>query len=135
MESEGVMKEAMLYNPLEGGKVQCHLCNHRFTISPSKRGICGVRENREGKLYTLVFGRAISLNVDPIEKKPIFHLYPGSTSFSIATVGCNFRCLQCQNHEISQMPVDQGRIDGSSVGPSKIVSLATEYGCQSISYT
>ena len=135
MEREGVMKEAMLYNPLEGGKVQCHLCNHRCTISPSKRGICGVRENREGKLYTLVFGRAISLNVDPIEKKPIFHLYPGSTSFSFAAVGCNFRCLQCQNHEISQMPADQGQIEGSAVPPSKIVSLAKEHGCRSISYT
>jgi pyruvate formate lyase activating enzyme len=129
------MKEAMLYSPLEEGKVQCYLCNHRCTILPSKRGICGVRENREGKLYTLVFGQAISLNVDPIEKKPIFHLYPGSTSFSIATVGCNFRCLQCQNHEISQMPRDQGRIEGSTVSPSKIVSLAKEYECQSISYT
>jgi len=129
------MKEAMLYSPLEGGKVQCHLCNHRCSISPSKRGICGVRENREGKLYTLVFGRAISLNVDPIEKKPIFHLFPGSTSFSIATVGCNFRCLQCQNHEISQMPVERDRIEGSSVPPSKIVSLAKEYRCRSISYT
>jgi pyruvate formate lyase activating enzyme len=129
------MKEAVLYNPLEEQKVRCYLCNHQCIISPSKRGICGVRENREGKLYTLVFGRAISLNVDPIEKKPIFHLYPGSTSFSIATVGCNFRCLQCQNHEISQMPRDQGRIDGSTVSPSKIVSLAKEYRCQSISYT
>ena len=87
MESEGIMKEAVLYNPLEGGKVQCHLCNHRCIISPSQRGICGVRENREGKLYTLVFGRAVSLNVDPIEKKPIFHLYPGSTSLSFAAVG------------------------------------------------
>jgi pyruvate formate lyase activating enzyme len=125
----------MFYSPLEEGKVQCHLCNHRCTISPSKRGICGVRENREGKLYTLVFGRPISLNVDPIEKKPIFHLLPGSSSFSIATVGCNFRCLQCQNHEISQMPLDQGRIEGSTILPTKIVSLAKEYGCHSISYT
>jgi pyruvate formate lyase activating enzyme len=129
------IKEAMLYSPLEEGKVQCSLCNHRCTISPSKRGICGVRENREGKLYTLVFGRAISLNVDPIEKKPIFHLFPGSSSFSMAAVGCNFRCLQCQNHEISQMPVEEGRIEGSRVPPSKIVSLAKEYRCRSISYT
>jgi pyruvate formate lyase activating enzyme len=130
------MKEAMLYNPLEDGKVQCILCNHRCIISSSKRGLCGVRENREGKLYTLVYGRAISLNVDPIEKKPIFHLFPGSTSFSIATVGCNFRCLQCQNHEISQMPRgEDGRIEGSEVSPSKIVSLTKQYQCQSISYT
>ncbi len=129
------MKEAMLYSALEEGKVTCFLCNHRCTISPSKRGMCGVRENQNGRLYTLVFGRAISLNVDPIEKKPIFHLFPGSTSFSIATVGCNFRCLQCQNHEISQMPVDEGRIEGREVSPSKIVSLAKDYRCQSISYT
>lgn len=129
------MKEAMLYSPLEEGKVKCHLCSHRCVISPSKKGICGVRENREGKLYSLVFGRTISMNIDPIEKKPLFHLLPGSASFSIATVGCNFRCLQCQNHEISQMPVDQNRIDGSMASPSKIVSLAKESGCRSISYT
>ncbi len=135
MEREGAMREAVLYTPLEGGKVKCHLCNHRCTISPSKRGICGVRENQDGKLYTLVYGRAISLNVDPIEKKPIFHLYPGSTSLSFATVGCNFRCLQCQNHEISQMPVDRGQIEGSDAPPRKIVSLAKAYGCRSISYT
>jgi len=129
------MKEAMLYSPLKEGKVKCHLCNHQCSISPSKRGICGVRENREGKLYTLVFGRAISANVDPIEKKPLFHLLPGTSSFSIAAVGCNFRCLQCQNHEISQMPVNEGRIEGSRVPPSQIVSLAKEYRCRSISYT
>jgi pyruvate formate lyase activating enzyme len=130
------MKEAMFYDSLEGGKVQCYLCNHRCTISLSKRGLCGVRENQGGKLYTLVYGRAISLNVDPIEKKPLFHLFPGSNSFSIAAVGCNFRCLHCQNHEISQMPRDQdGRIEGSEVSPSKIVSLAKQYGCRSISYT
>ena len=125
----------MLYHPMEEGRVQCYLCNHRCTISPSKRGICGVRENRESKLYSLVYGRAISMNVDPVEKKPIFHLFPGSTSFSIATVGCNFHCLQCQNHEISQIPADDKRIEGSVVPPSKIVSSAKEYRCQSISYT
>ncbi len=129
------MKEAMFYRSLDEGKVECTLCNHRCIISPSKRGLCGVRENRDGKLQSLVFGRAISMNVDPVEKKPLFHLFPGSTSFSIATVGCNFRCLQCQNHEISQMPVDEKRIEGSPVSPSKIVSLARQYQCRSISYT
>ncbi len=130
------MKEAMFYSPLKDGKVQCGLCHHRCTISLSKRGLCGVRENREGKLYTLVYGRAISLNVDPIEKKPLFHLFPGSSSFSIATVGCNFRCLQCQNHEISQMPRGrEGQIEGSDLSPPKIISLTKQYGCQSISYT
>lgn len=126
----------MLYHLLEDGKVQCILCNHRCIIPSSRRGICGVRENREGKLYTLVYGLAISRNVDPIEKKPLFHLLPGSTSFSIATVGCNFRCLQCQNHEISQMPRDQdGRLGGSELSPSKIISLTKQYQCRSISYT
>ncbi len=130
------MKEAMLYHPVENGKVQCILCNHRCIISSSKRGLCGVRENQGGKLYTLVYGRAISSNVDPIEKKPIFHLFPGSTSFSVAAVGCNFRCLQCQNHEISQMPrMPDGRIEGAEVPPSKILSLTKQYQCRSISYT
>jgi pyruvate formate lyase activating enzyme len=130
------MKEAMFYNSLEDGKVQCNLCNHQCIISPSKRGLCGVRENREGKLYTLVYGRAISLNVDPIEKKPLFHFFPGSNSFSIATVGCNFQCLQCQNHEISQMPRDrEGRIEGSEVSSSKIILFTKQYQCRSISYT
>ncbi len=125
----------MFYSPLEDGKLQCDLCNHRCILFPSKRGICGVRENREGKLYTLVFGRAISLNVDPIEKKPLFHFLPGSKSFSMAAVGCNFRCLQCQNYEISQIPREEGRIEGSAVPPHQIVSMAKEYRCQSIAYT
>ncbi|MGQ9776189.1 MAG: AmmeMemoRadiSam system radical SAM enzyme [Thermodesulfobacteriota bacterium] len=129
------MKEAMFYRPLEEGRVECYLCNHRCKIQPSKRGLCGVRENQNGKLYSLVFGRAISMNVDPVEKKPLFHLLPGSTSFSIATVGCNFRCLQCQNHEISQMPIDEKRIEGSFISPSQIVSFAEQYRCHSISYT
>jgi pyruvate formate lyase activating enzyme len=130
------MKEAMLYSPLENGKVQCSLCNHECIIPLSKRGLCGVRENREGRLYTLVYGRAISLNVDPIEKKPLFHLFPGSTSFSVASVGCNFRCLQCQNHEISQLPRNQeGRIEGADVSPPKIISLTKQNRCRSISYT
>ncbi|MCX8118218.1 MAG: AmmeMemoRadiSam system radical SAM enzyme [Desulfobacterota bacterium] len=125
----------MLYHSLEEGKVKCHLCHHRCLILPSKRGLCGVRENRGGKLYSLVFERVISMNVDPIEKKPLFHFQPGTATFSIATVGCNFRCLQCQNHEISQMPVDQERIEGTPVAPSRIVSLAEQRRCQSISYT
>ena len=130
------MKEAMFYRPLENGNVQCFLCSHRCILSPSKRGFCGVRENWEGRLRTLVYGRAISLNVDPVEKKPLFHLFPGSTSFSMATMGCNFRCLQCQNYEISQMPKDgSGRIEGSEVSPSEIISLAKQYRCRSISYT
>ncbi|MBI4618708.1 MAG: AmmeMemoRadiSam system radical SAM enzyme [Desulfobacterales bacterium] len=129
------MKEAMLYDKSGDGKVKCSLCNHRCTIAPLKRGVCGVRENREGVLYSLVYNKAISRNVDPIEKKPIFHLFPGSESFSIATAGCNFKCLHCQNSDISQMPRDQDLIPGRDLEPKEIVSQALQYNCKSISYT
>ena len=104
------MKEAMLYEKLPDQKAHCHLCNHRCLIGEGQRGICGVRENRAGTLYTLVYRQLISGNVDPIEKKPMFHFAPGSRSFSIATVGCNFHCDFCQNFEISQMPRDRNFI-------------------------
>lgn len=129
------MKEAWLYEKLDGGRVQCHLCAHRCTIADGKVGICGVRQNREGTLYSLVYARPISQAVDPIEKKPLFHFYPGTTSYSVATVGCNFRCRFCQNADISQMPRDQGRIAGRHVPPEDIVADALAAGCRSISYT
>ena len=129
------MKEAMLYEKLSEGKVKCNLCNHRCTIAPAKRGICSVRENREGSLYSLVYNKIISRNIDPIEKKPVFHLFPGSRSFSVATVGCNFKCLHCQNSDISQMPRDHDRIVGNDFSPKDIVSQASESGCKSIAYT
>ncbi len=130
------MKEAMFYERLDARKVRCFLCGHRCIISDGRRGICGVRENRDGTLYSLVFGKVISMNVDPIEKKPLFHFMPGSRSFSIATVGCNFRCLHCQNFEISQYPKEhEGEIIGEDVSPAEIVDAAIRTGCQSISYT
>ena len=129
------MKEALFYHQGTNQEVSCSLCCHRCTIPAGMVGICGVRENREGILYSLVYGRSISEAVDPIEKKPLFHFYPGSRSFSIATVGCNFRCLHCQNSSISQMPRDQKRIAGEELPPPTIVSLAREYNCKSISYT
>lgn len=129
------MKEALFYSKGSNQAVHCSLCFHQCTILPGKTGICGVRENREGILYTLVYGKSISEAVDPIEKKPLFHFYPGSRSFSIATVGCNFKCLHCQNSGISQMPRDHGRIAGDDVPPETVVSLAQEYRCRSISYT
>lgn len=97
--------------------------------------MCGVRENREGVLYTLVYGRPISTAVDPIEKKPLFHFLPGSKSYSIATVGCNFACAFCQNAEISQMPRDQGLVAGRPLAPEQVVEEALSAGCASISYT
>jgi pyruvate formate lyase activating enzyme len=94
-----------------------------------------VRENREGTLYTLVYDRISSANVDPIEKKPLFHFVPGSKSFSLATVGCNFRCDFCQNASISQMVRDGGKIHGTEMTPAELVKVAMRYGCKSISYT
>jgi len=129
------MREAMFYEKGENQEVNCSLCYHRCTIKKGKKGLCGVRENREGTLYSLVYGKSISENVDPIEKKPLFHFLPGSRSFSIATVGCNFKCLHCQNYTISQMPRDQKYIAGNELHPSRIASLAKEYNCASISYT
>ena len=101
-------------------RVRCNLCSHRCVIMPGKQGACCVRENRDGSLVTLVYGRAISQHIDPIEKKPLFHFQPGSRSYSVATVGCNFRCTFCQNWEISQMPREQHEITGSRAAPAQI---------------
>lgn len=130
-----MIHEAMLYEKLEENNVRCILCAHRCKIAPSKRGICGVRENRDGTLYTLVYGAIIAQNVDPIEKKPLFHVHPGSKSFSIATVGCNFRCTFCQNHDISQMPRETGRITGHPASPEDIVARTVNSQSKTIAYT
>ncbi|WP_347275173.1 AmmeMemoRadiSam system radical SAM enzyme [Candidatus Kuenenia sp.] len=129
------MREAMFYEKLGDCKVKCHLCNHTCVITDGKRGICHVRQNFGGTLYSLVYGKLISENIDPIEKKPLFHFYPGSASYSVATAGCNFRCLNCQNYEISQLPKDSDKIPGKEVPPEKIVEDALEYNCKSIAYT
>jgi pyruvate formate lyase activating enzyme len=130
------MKEAMIYERLEGEEVKCHLCNHNCLIKNHQRGICAVRENNAGVLYSLVYGKVISSNVDPIEKKPLFHFLPESTSFSIATAGCNFRCKHCQNYEISQYPRKRAvSIPGKDTTPEEIVEAAIQNDCKSISYT
>ena len=129
------MKEAYLYEKLSNNKVQCRLCNHFCVIEEGQRGVCGVRENRSGTLVSLVYGKIIAGHCDPIEKKPLFHFLPGSRSYSIATVGCNFRCLFCQNADISQMPLDQDRILGEVTAPEDIVRAALGQGAASISYT
>lgn len=129
------MTEARFYEKVGDGKVKCFLCAQYCTISPGKRGVCAVRENRDGTLYTLVYGKIIAKNVDPIEKKPLFHFHPGSTSYSIATVGCNFRCMHCQNYEISQYPKKYRDIPGEEMTPEQVVREAELAGCRSISYT
>ncbi|MEM3587263.1 MAG: AmmeMemoRadiSam system radical SAM enzyme [Candidatus Jordarchaeaceae archaeon] len=129
------MKEAMFYKKLDDNKVQCHLCRHECVIADGKTGICGVRENREGKLYSLVYGKVISINVDPVEKKPLYNFLPGTDTYSFACPGCNFRCEHCQNYEISQMPREGQKIIGEELTPREIVSDALAMGCKSISYT
>jgi pyruvate formate lyase activating enzyme len=130
------VKTAMFQEAREGKMVKCSLCCHRCLIPPGKRGICAVRENRDGVLYSLVYDKVIARNVDPIEKKPLFHFCPGSRSFSIATPGCNFRCRHCQNADISQLPHDRnGMILGEDVSPAILVQAARRLGCSSISYT
>ncbi len=129
------MREALLYNKRDDRYVRCFTCAHRCLIAPEHRGMCGVRYNREGTLYVLNYGKLIARHIDPIEKKPLFHVLPGSTSYSIAAVGCNFRCLFCQNADISQLPGETTVIYGREVDPAEVVHDAHRYACRSISYT
>lgn len=129
------MKEAILYQKLDEDKVQCHVCAHRCIIKDGRRGICGVRENRKGTLYTLNEGRTIAAGLDPIEKKPLYHFMPGTQIYSFAAAGCNFRCSWCQNWEIAQSPKPHGPIEGEEILPEEHVERALENGCPSIAYT
>ncbi len=131
-----MIKEAMLYRSNPEQQVSCFLCNHRCTIVDQKFGICGVRQNKEGKLYTHVYGEVIAAHVDPIEKKPLYHFLPGTTSFSMATIGCNFRCPFCQNWQISQSSKrEKSGFAGQKLLPEEVVHGAKNHACQSISYT
>ena len=130
------MKEAMFYEKLNNNFIKCNLCNHRCPkIADSKRGICGVRENINGTLYSLVYGKAVARSTDPIEKKPLFHFLPSSRAYSVATVGCNFRCHNCQNYDISQLPNVLGPMVGAEVSSEEIVLAAKLSNCVSIAYT
>ncbi len=129
------MKQAMLWNALEGTRVECVLCAHRCRIPEGRLGLCEVRENREGTLYSLVYGKVIAQAVDPIEKKPLFHFHPGSRSYSVATVGCNFRCTFCQNADISQAVRGHLGIAGRDTLPEAVVAAAERAACASIAYT
>ena len=129
------MKEAMFYTKAQEQAVNCHLCNHHCHIKLDKHGICGVRKNQDGTLWSLVYGKVIAQHIDPIEKKPLYHFYPGTRSYSIATVGCNFRCTFCQNADISQSPREDRSIYGNTVAAESIVEQARKTGCASISYT
>ena len=130
------MIEAMFYSAKKHKEVVCNLCCHGCRIQSGKRGICGVRKNIDGILYSLVYGMIAAEHADPVEKKPLFHFLPGSRSFSISTVGCNMQCKHCQNHEISQYPhTHDGNISGTFRSPEDVVSQALAAQCASISYT
>jgi pyruvate formate lyase activating enzyme len=125
--------EASFYEKQPYRKIKCKLCPRECVIDDRERGYCGVRENRGGTYYTLVHSRAVAANVDPIEKKPFFHFLPGSTAFSIATVGCNVNCKFCQNWEISQVRPEQ--VEAVFLPPEQVAGQAKQHKCPVIAYT
>lgn len=129
------LKQAVLWEKDSNNKIRCKLCNHRCVIDDGKLGVCSVRKNIDGVLYSLNYDKVCAANVDPIEKKPLFHFQPGSGSFSIACVGCNFRCSFCQNWQISQTSFESGEVDGQPFSPQQIVTGALRSDCRSIAYT
>lgn len=124
------MKEAMFYEK-KNSNLQCRICPHNCIIAENKRGFCGVRENQKGRLFNLVYARPVSVCIDPIEKKPLFHFFPGTDVYSIGTVGCNLRCKHCQNWQISQ----EKDIIGEDISPEEVVENAITNNCKSIAYT
>lgn len=140
------LKEAMLYEKLADNMVKCNLCPWRCAIHPGKGGFCGVRQNIDGKLFSLIYGKTSSVAADPIEKKPLFHFYPGSKVLSFGTFGCNMRCGHCQNWQISHVVMIKG-VDPKKtyyverepmteyISPERAVELAKENGCQGIAWT
>jgi pyruvate formate lyase activating enzyme len=126
-------KEAKYYHSLEDKKVKCQLCPHNCTIANGKRGICGVRENQDGKLYSLVYEYPCAMHVDPIEKKPLYHFLPGSEAFSIGTAGCNLSCMHCQNWSISKAKPES--VNSSKVSTNELLEAAQKSGSESIAYT
>ena len=133
--TKGLIKTKLspYFTPLDGGEIQCELCPHRCRVAKGKRGICKVRENRGGKYYSLVYGNPCARHIDPIEKKPFFHVLPGTTSFSLATAGCNFQCKFCQNWEISQAAPED--VYSQEFSPETVIQQAKETGTRSIAST
>lgn len=129
------MIPARFYTTLDGHKVQCHLCPHECIIADDQLGVCGVRQNQGGTLQALTYNQAIALHVDPIEKKPLYHVHPGSRSFSVAAAGCNFHCQFCQNHEISQIRASYSRLPGRALTAADVVDQALASDCRTIACT
>ena len=130
-----VLQKALLWEKLKNNSVQCRLCSHFCTIKPGDRGSCGVRKNESGELFTLVRDRVAAANIDPVEKKPLFHFYPGTQTFSIGTMGCNMSCAFCQNHTLSQTPKQTGQVSGEKFSGPAIAEAAVQAPAGSISYT
>lgn len=126
-------REASFWKKIKDKKVQCSLCSHGCKIDEGKGGICRVRKNENGKLYTLIYGSCSSIAADPIEKKPLYHFYPGTNAFSMGTVGCNFKCSHCQNYNISTADPKFPYI--RDIPPEQVVELAKQYSCQGVAYT
>jgi len=127
------LHEARFWTSLPNNVVRCQLCPWGCVVAPGRRGRCGVRENRNGRYYSLVYGRPVTLNNDPIEKKPFFHVYPGSKAFSLATVGCNFQCKFCQNWDISQESPDN--VNPPYQSPAAIADMAIAHRSRTVAYT
>ncbi len=129
------MKDAILWKAKTKGTVECQACNFRCKIEPGKLGVCRVRKNVDGKLFSLVYGEISSVNADPIEKKPLFHFNPGILTYSVGTIGCNFKCLFCQNYDISNAEPDEANFFGKEITPEEVVKNAKENDCKAIAYT
>jgi len=129
------MKETILYKKLKGSTVQCGVCQRRCSITEGKAGYCQTRINKKGKLYSTVYGLVSSINNDPVEKKPVFHYKPGSTCLSLGTFGCNFRCLFCQNWEISWADGVAEVQSGTKISPKEVINLAKKNGSAGIAIT
>ncbi|HOM94198.1 MAG TPA: AmmeMemoRadiSam system radical SAM enzyme, partial [Candidatus Saccharicenans sp.] len=125
--------EARYYDRLPDREIKCRLCPRFCQLGDKERGFCGVRENQNGKYYTLVYGQVASYNIDPIEKKPLFHFLPGAMAFSLATAGCNVACKFCQNWEISQMRPEQ--VQSRYLPPEAVAETTAHYNCPIVAYT
>lgn len=125
----------ILAETLPDGSVRCGVCAHRCLVRPGRVGICGVRENRDGRLLSTVYGAVAALGVDPIEKKPLFHVAPGSIAYSISTVGCPFHCVFCQNWETAQAPRLGLNPPIRSLPPARVVEEALRYSARAVAYT
>lgn len=136
------MHECINYKKIDEEILECRTCSHFCKVNQGKTGICGIRQNIDSKLYLIPYGRAVAANIDPVEKKPIFHFLPGSLAYSVGTFGCNFRCDNCQNFDISQISEVKGKVEayenlqwGINLPPERIVDEALKKKCQSVAYT